>query len=137
MPGQQTNARNQSYPSQLPLKWGKAVCSCCGESAALLTAALNVLEELLVFLLCPKPSVYFETVTESLLLSRQHCCRVSTKHPPSSACLCVTGGRRAISFCKITPLNPYLSCFWTSLVLHSSSSHMTLLFSKLWLPFLV
>lgn len=110
------------------------------------SSAQCVLEELLVFLPCPKSSVYFETVTKSLQLSRQHCCRVSTKHSlllclclatPPCLCLCVMGGRRAISFRKITPLNPYLSCFWTSLMLHTSSSHMTLLFSKLWLPFLV
>lgn len=109
-------------------------------------SAQCVLEELLVFLLCLKSSVYFETVTKSLLLSRQHCCRVSTKHPhllclclATLPCLrlCVTGRRRTISFCKITPLNPYLSCFWTSLMLNSSSSYMTPLFSKLWLPFLV
>lgn len=109
-------------------------------------SAQCVLEGLLVFLLCPKSSVYFETVTKSLLLSRQRCCRVSTKHLPLLSlclatlpclCLCVTGRRRAISFCKITPLNPYLSCFWTSLMLNSSSSYMTPLFSKLWLSFLV
>lgn len=103
-------------------------------------------EELLYSLLCPKSSVYFETATEFLLLSRQRCCRVSTKHCPL-LCLsghpslhlpaCLWGGRRATSFCKIIALKPYLSRFWTSLKLYTSSSHMPLLPSELRLPFLV
>ena len=47
------------------------------------------------------------------------------------------GGRRAISFRSIIPLKTYLSFFWTSLKSHTSSSHLPLLFSELWLPFLV
>lgn len=89
------------------------------------------LEELLYFLPWPKSSVYFEIVTKPLLLSRQCHCHVSPKHPhpsssasvwpplPASAC---DGWEPVISFRKIIPLKPYLSCFWTSMTSHSSSS---------------
>lgn len=148
LPGHQTGARNQSYSSQFSLKIGQSFAlAVVREINSADSSAQCVLEELLVFLLCPKSSVYFETVTKSLLPSRQRCCCVSTKHFPPPVLplsgrpslplpLC-DGWEESDFLLQNYPLNPYLSCFWTSLMLHSSSSHMTLLFSKLWLPFLV
>lgn len=106
----------------------------------------RLLEELLTLDAGENTSVYFEIVTKSLMLSRQRRCRVSTKHPPPPlsghpslhlpACVRRVGGER-FPFTKLSPLKPYLSCFWTSLKLHTSSSHMPLLFSELWLHFLL
>lgn len=88
LPSQQTNARNQLLLTVL-FENGVKLCSCCGGRVQLCwrqgsmcsrgAAGFSPVSKV--------QSVYFETVTKSLLLSRQCCCCISTKHPPSSACL--------------------------------------------------
>lgn len=148
LPSQQENARNQSYSSQFSLKKRTALLLLWWESVALLMAGLNVFLRSCWFFSRVQSPLFILKQQQSLCCSPDNAVAVSVQNiPPTSsvsvwppfpapACLCVTGGRRVISFCKITPLNPYLSCFWTSIMLHSSSSHMCLLFPKLWLPFL-
>lgn len=140
---------SQSQKTELssqPSPKGEAkLCLSCSEHARSSAdgSRWRLPEELLYFLPCPQSSVCFETVTKSLLPSRQRRCSVSTKHPPplplsSHFSLPVCNGWEESNFLSLNrPPLISLQLFLDKPQIAYLSQPHALLLSILWLPILV